>query len=257
MTSWLMPAGARLRILSQAAHRNHLISALNEQGSPCLTFDWDPKHPDLSGLPRVEGPHVVYGGYEMLMRVQEERPDLRSGVFCDPRAHGHDVVTDHIGDLSLNASARILSREEVLDELSRGTSLFLRPVQGDKAFNGHVVRPGVPFGSLPEGLMVAGPVLEIVAEYRFIVVDGVPVTGSQYRRDGRMDVRIDACPKCREEARRAARIYSPLRVFTCDVAETPRGPKVVEYNSFSSSGLYACDGRLIVQHVNSVVMESR
>lgn len=211
---------------------------------------------DLSVIPRISGPCVLYGGHEMLARVQEHRPDLRSGLFWDPDAHGHDVVTSYLGELSLNASARILSRDAVLDELTQGAPLFLRPVRGDKSFNGHVARPGDPLHSVPEGRMVAGPVFEITAEYRFIVVDGVPVTGSQYRRDGRLDVRIDVCPNCQDAARRAAQIYSPLRVFTCDVAETPKGPKIVEYNSFSASGLYACDGRSIVRHVSSVVLEA-
>jgi hypothetical protein len=76
------------------------------------------------------------------------------------------------------------------------------------------------------------------------------VTKSQYRWD-KLDIRIDTLPECDRLAEQVAEHkWQADRVYVCDIAQTDEGPKIIELNAFSSSGLYACDTRAIVKGVS-------
>ena len=101
---------------------------------------------------------------------------------------------------------------------------------------------------------------DIISEHRFFIVNGEVVAGSTYRYDGVLDVRSDYPERAKEFANRMAKIYSPLNVFTLDVAMTgdlkaldninDALPKLIEVNGFSSAGLYACNLETIVKSVS-------
>ena len=47
--------------------------------------------------------------------------------------------------------------------------------------------------------------------------------------------------------------FQPAPVFVIDVAETDSGEKIIEYNTFNSSGFYFCDVGQIIDSVNAFV----
>lgn len=259
MLTWIMPHGAHDLLASVRTGPRNLLSAIAAAGNPLFLLPWNKHAPDLSVIPPQRSPFVLYGGHSFLQYAQDTRPDLAPGVFCSPEKHAHDAVCGALGDMALNADAVPGNRDAVLARVSADQAVFVRPVLGNKAFSGTLIRAGeaAKAAALPDVPMVIGTPRDIVAEYRFIILDGEVITGSQYIRDGRIDVRVDFAPDCAEFAEVAAALYAPDRIFTCDVAETPDGPKVVEYNSFSSSGLYACDGREIVRAVRTLIYDTQ
>lgn len=242
----IMTRGALSR-LEAVRHRSRLTDALRSSPHVLTVVSWSEGEP-APDLGRTSDSAFLYGGHRFLDAVLEARPDLAPGIFLDPDATGHGAVTAALGGLCLNADARVAPLRDAMTRIAAGERLFLRPQRGDKSFAGGVFTSGdlhrMP--TLPDEI-VTGEVAGIVAEYRFVVADGEVITGSQYRRGGRMDVRIDTDPDAKALAQRAASLYAPLRMFICDVAETPQGFRVVEYNSFSAAGLYACDGTAIMR----------
>jgi hypothetical protein len=105
----------------------------------------------------------------------------------------------------------------------------------------------------PEMICVVAKPRSIEAEFRFVIADRQVVAGSQYRWEDRLDVRLDVLPICRELAQEVAqREWQADRCYTCDVAllDGRSKARIVELNTFSSSGLYACDTEAVVDAVS-------
>lgn len=54
-------------------------------------------------------------------------------------------------------------------------------------------------------------------------------------------------------AKSYAQLYQPHDIFTMDLAETPEGVKIVEYNCWNGSGLYHCDKVLLFSCVQDFI----
>ena len=89
-----------------------------------------------------------------------------------------------------------------------------------------------------------------------MIADGKVIAGSEYRWDGKLDIRRDWPQECWDLADQVAK--HPWQVdiaYTCDVALTNSGPKIVELNGFSCAGLYACDLNLVVKGVSDAALK--
>lgn len=183
----------------------------------------------------------------------------RRGIEDFSFATCHAVFGEHM----LNHAARVLPFKDALDhDLD---PFFLRPTDDGKSFSGTVMdRAGFAewqakiahadstWTITPDTPVVVGPVLEIITETRFIVVEGEVVTGSEYKRGGR--VRYDASvePHVLAYARERARDWTPDRVCVMDIADTPAGLRIVEFNNFNSAGWYASDVSRIIQAIEGL-----
>jgi hypothetical protein len=149
---------------------------------------------------------------------------------------------------------------------------FLRPVSDSKQFAGEVMtweqfeifRNGVRLVENDDGVtltlkdvVVMAPCKEILAEYRFFVIDGEVVTGSQYKIGDQVksssDVPRDIYGYAVEQVAR----WQPNRAFAIDIAQTDQGLKIIELNSANSAGFYACDIGKIVDAVERLGLSVR
>ena len=89
-------------------------------------------------------------------------------------------------------------------------------------------------------MVAISKVKKIKAEYRFFILDGKVISGSQYRRDSILDKRVDVMPGALELAQKVASLPQQIDVYyTCDIAELENGDfEVLEINAGSCSGLY-------------------
>lgn len=92
----------------------------------------------------------------------------------------------------------------------------------------------------------------ILTETRFVVVDGEVITGSLYRRGRTVIYSREIEPHISAYARFRAAGWTPDRVCVMDVADTPDGPRIIEFNNFNSAGWYACDVTKIVQAIDAL-----
>lgn len=256
VVTWVINRSSAERMAALRTGRENLVDAVLRLGDRLILSEDDGSVPDAH-LVSDDDPVILHGGHRLLEWVIERYPHLERGAYHGPEVLGYVAVSERLGDICLNHGARLVRREDVTRRLLAGERVFARPALCEKAFPGRIWGPDDVETSLawPDLEIVMNDPVAIAAEYRFVIISGEVVTGSQYARSGRLDIRLDTDPACRDLAAEAAGIYAPCDAFICDVAETEDGPKVVEYNSFSAAGLYACDGGEIVRAMGEMVRE--
>lgn len=212
-------------------------------------------------------PVVTYGSHQFVSQI--ERKFASQWVPCSyhrVKNLSYSTYSAYIGDLMMNDDFILLPYAEAKRRLlrDRPDGVFIRPDSVTKSFAGFFIKQkdlDSEFNSLdqiskpdPDMLTVIASPKDIKAEFRFVIVDREVVTGSEYRWDGRLDIRIDVDESCLELAKEVAnREWQPDIAYTCDVAlvdfEGKTEARVIELNAFSCSGLYACDTRKIVQAI--------
>jgi len=135
--------------------------------------------------------------------------------------------------------------------------LFIKPDKGDKLFAGSIwnINEKQEFlnhvqyelqnayrqnEDMNEVMVMINRPKNISAEYRFFILDGKVVTGSQYRRNNILDKRIDVSKKALDLANEVAKLENQIsRFYACDIVELQDGSvEVLEINAGSCSGLY-------------------
>lgn len=244
-----------------------IAEAADELGFPVFQTVYVPgsRVPDPT-IPFGEGCVVTYGTHQFVSQCARHYAGRWSpGAFSRIERLSYSAYAPYIGDLLLNDDFILLPYGEVLRRgfESFGDAYFLKPDAVTKAFTGFVMTRENYHTEVttlrdksavdPAMICVVAKPRAIEAEFRFVIADRKVVTGSQYRWDDRQDVRLDVLPVCEELAWEVARRqWQPDRCYTCDVAliEDRTRARVVELNTFSSSGFYACDTRRIVEAVS-------
>lgn len=142
----------------------------------------------------------------------------------------------------------------VLDKFASG-GIFLRPNSPLKSFTGQVVswtrfdedvnRLGF-YDVEPEHLVIASSMKEISREWRMIIVDGSVVAGSQYKEDTLTQIREEVPIQVWDFAQEVANEHRLDDAYVIDVGSYEGMLKLIEVNSFSSSGWYLADKPSIV-----------
>lgn len=142
----------------------------------------------------------------------------------------------------------------VLDRFASG-GIFLRPNSPLKSFTGQVVswtrfeedvnRLGF-YDVEPEHLVIASSMKEISREWRMIIIDGSVVAGSQYKEDTLTQIREEAPLSVWDFAQKVADEYRLDDAYVIDVGLSLNELKLIEVNSFSSSGWYLADKPILV-----------
>lgn len=217
-------------------------------------------------IPEIDDPVVAYGSVGM--RTLVDRQCWSPGVFSG--SFSCEQYKASLGSLYFNADAEKMRLSEVEAWLRRARRqlFFIRPDGDGKEFPGEVLED-VEFIDWVGRLRSIGYLRDndfdvIVAsskgvgrEWRVIVVDGTVVAGSLYRvlREPRVirDLPSDVVRLVNQAHER----FAPAPVYVVDVVDTRDDLKVLEYNTFNHSGLYACDVGAIIDSVNAYVERTR
>lgn len=229
-------------------------------------------------------PVVAYGSVGFIRQFQRTTWLQRQcpGTYCRSDELRYSKAAAMYGPCMFNDDFVMLPygelRRRILEDLEMGLKpphydehrLFVRPDVVTKTFAGRVFNFDSEEDDVhaldryekidPSELVIIAEPKDIIAEFRHFVVNGVVVAESQYRRDGKLDIRIDVSEQNSDLARQVAAKkvtimeqpvdWQPDTVYVVDTAETVDGPRIIEFNSASCSGLYACDTRAIVRAVN-------
>lgn len=222
---------------------------------------------------RLDGAVLLHGSHEFIRSARNTKhlKDRCPLSYCREDNLRFSTYAAHYGEWMLNDHFIILPYAEVIRRYSDTRhDYFVRPNDVTKEFTGRVINHrdfAHEINSLnklervnPESLIVLARPRQLLGEFRFVIADGEVITGSEYRWDNRLDIRIDVDANCQALAEKVANhIWQPDRVYVCDIAleapcgDTPFSPakaKIVELNSFSCAGLYACDTTKIVKAVS-------
>lgn len=209
---------------------------------------------------------VVYGSHQFNKKLNDGRY-LPGSLGLNNKTEVNSYMSNIPLEWMLNSDgvmttwAQFKQRKDFWFNIFPGERVFVRPNSGFKVFTGTTVSleewdydilgldkcTGV-MGDTP---MMVAPCQEIKGEFRFVIAEGKVIAGSEYRWDNILDIRRDWPEECWELAQRVADLEWQVDIaYVCDVALTPNGAKVVELNSFSCAGLYACDLDLVVEGVS-------
>jgi hypothetical protein len=220
--------------------------------------------------PKLTGPIVVYGsiGVQKLARAEGWAP----GVFTDPETLNYEAYADALGDLLLNVDCTRMPLSAVSAYLAdRPFSMpefFIKPNADTKEFAGTVMTND-EFDAWHKNMMSIGyletddfdvvisPVKKLGCEWRIVVVDGKISDSSIYRQYGIVKPERHIIPEVEEVVMAAHAKFQPAPVYVIDVCQVEIAGdlkyKVIEYNTFNSAGLYACDVKRIIDDINAYV----
>jgi len=145
-------------------------------------------------------------------------------------------------------------------------AIFVRPDRGDKPFTGQLVyaenfakdseRLGFGFSAAVDELIVVAEPRNIAFEWRFVVVEGKVVAGSQYKKDERSSISGDYPQTAFDFATHMASLYNPDIAWVVDVCKTKATDeyRLLEIGCFSCAGLYECDRLAVVDAVSAAAV---
>lgn len=102
-------------------------------------------------------------------------------------------------------------------------------------------------------MLVVSPIERIDQEWRFFIVEGEVVAGSQYKHDGLLRIREPIEGFIWKTARIMAKRWLPHPTIVMDICQLRSGEfKVVEFNCVNSSGFYSADCGAFVDAMEAV-----
>lgn len=252
-----------------------LIREVKSQGMQCEVVNYAPfqsgKYDHYSDDELV----IFYGSLNLASQLQREKPWV-PGPICNFKQlccltyysywGKHLFNKDYIMLPLLELSRR---REEIYKQFGIDDCIFMRPDSGAKTFYGAVypldeldqelkLMDGYAGKPLDEILVVVASPKPISKEWRVVVsAEYGPIAASLYKEDGKL--KIEDCS--------SAEIYAyvndtcglskwhPDKMYTVDVCLSNGELYLLEVNSFSCSGLYACDPKPIVEIASKVAQK--
>ncbi len=219
---------------------------------------------------------IYYGGLELGYMLRREAPWV-PGVYTTLENYDCHYYYPRFGKYLLNQNYAIIPYGElerrmdwIYEHFGIDDTIFIRPDRGNKIFTGKAIYkerfihelPLLGFYKLkPEELCIVCEPRNVRKEWRFLIVDGQIITGSEYRPD---KVCVDVT-SIHDDAQIAYRVaqealrdneYNPDRAWSLDICKTEAGNfYVLEVGCFSSAGLYAMDNARVVEAVSRVALE--
>lgn len=205
---------------------------------------------------------VIFYGSLNLARDLRKKSKWVPGVWGDLNKLKCTTYYNYLGEFLLNSDyimlpyGELLRRKEFLfNNVGNNDALFIRPDSGFKTFTGTVIYKNSYEADVKQlgfydvdaaNIVIVSEPKNIYEEYRMICVDKQIVTGCMYKLNRKEHYSTSIPEEVFEFATKIANKWQPDNCFTIDVCKTDDGYKLVEINSFSSSGFYVCDIEKIV-----------
>ncbi len=214
----------------------------------------------------------VYGSLQFAKRIRKDANDFDGAiinptrVFCNLPQFACNYYYPRLSKFLFNQDHAFLPYGELIDKeewvfstFGVNNCVFMRPSSGFKEFTGQVYEKKYWKGMIelsntqiqPEDLVVIAKPQSISAEYRVIIGPNGPITCSMTHLDRKLYVtKIDSFEKRLYDyvSKVLDRItYEPDPMWVMDIAcDYKDNLSVLEVNSMSCSGFYACDLSKIV-----------
>lgn len=246
-----------------------LCDEIVAQGHNLNLLDYDPIFQRFNLYPTRERDKgvVIYGTIEFTRKFVNEFPDMANGAFGNTsKLETTKIFGFFDPEYLLNGDGVFITWKHYKQRKNQmfdifGDKIFIRPASPNKTFTGTTLtRDNVDFeinsmeqvtSVVDETLILVASAKEIINEFRFVIVNNEIASYSGYSWDNKpVECPSEACISFVKEI--LSKGYEVDLAYTLDVAATPTGFKVVEFNSFSSAGLYNCDVKPIVEKVSAL-----
>lgn len=258
-------------ILDGALLEYHNITGLPDiirsQGHDCFVTKFSPPE-NVPSIPFKLDDCVIFYGSHIFVRAISSVYPFQPGALGLSRSDFATYMSNMPLDWFINSDAvmttwrMFLSKKEQWFDIF-DADIFIRPNSGFKTFAGQVLtRENFDFETnsisqitsvMDETVMVVSSAKSIISEFRFVIANGKVVAHSHYSWDDSFISEVPA--ECLEKANQVAKhTWQPDIAYTCDIALTGDGAKIVELNSFSCAGLYKCSLEDVVREVSKAAL---
>ena len=268
------------KTLLEGTFSENLPNVVIENGFRLITFTGDTNNYDFFDLPgqgwmdEGSGPIIAYGCHRFIKEVYK-LPWL-PGAYPQPGDEEANLnapvyMVKYPSETLLNNNfifvpiLEVIRNPEFFFKIFDTNQLFVKDAIAFKRFSAKVLDRNeiVKYLSLykdthfidDDSMILLSSHKPILSEHRFVIVNSNVVAHSTYRYNDILDIRIDVPQEALDFAQDMAKIWSPAKCYTIDVAMTETGPKILELNSFSCAGLYACDLQKVVLEVSRQARE--
>lgn len=235
-------------------HYNTLVEHLKKQGLEYETIPFRPFTEDLEF--KTTRKDVWCFGSTNLAKVAKKYDWYPGSMYNEN--HNIEVYGKYYGDNMLNSDGIICTIEESIGHLDNGVvpyAFFSRPTFDTKSYSGQLFTHDswkawikeLEDSSLKTQLsnetkVLLAPLKTTQQEIRCWIVDGKPVTISQYKIGSRVNYQNhDNNQEAMIFATNMAKLYCPARAFVLDICLYNDEYKVVEINTMNCSGFYDGD----------------
>jgi hypothetical protein len=240
-----------------ASDQMNFIEALQSTGKRHLLVDYIPFSHEIWPMPKDPSDCIAFGSTNMI-RTLLDSPN-RHWVYSTETLTVDNLLHRWDG-LMLNGGGRMTT----LGELDFAGHAFVRPMDDLKSFAGGVVdvteldewrERVISYSKFSdEDLLTSetkvwvAPTKSIQAEYRFFIVDGIPVAYCRYRKNGILKYVNDVPKDVIDFVQLNIYMQKDLpRGYVLDVARINDTYKIIEINCINSAGLYSCDVNSIIR----------
>lgn len=246
-----------------------LVGEVRHQGMECRIVRYNDV---LSGKADLYGTDecVIVHGSIRLARYLRRRTPWIPGAWCSFDNYECSTYFAHWGKHLFNGIYTIVPVGEMrrleshlfawFEQMKFPEQIFVRPNSGAKPFAGQVVqrKDWGEFCDMAAEVMESHSLLvvssvkgDLSAEYRFVVASGQVIAATQYLEKGEPY----SSPRVNDYARAlaveiAASEFQPDPMYTLDIGErwySCSNVYLIEANSFSCAGLYACNPKPIIE----------
>jgi hypothetical protein len=250
-----------------------LMDEIVEQGMDLVTTKYSPFESGTYDLFNDDDCVVFYGTLNLGRQLQREKPWI-PGVYCNFKKLCCHTYYPYWGKYLLNNDYMMLpmleilrKRDFVFNTFGKRECIFVRPDSGAKPITGQILefenldKEFKMFGDyagndLDQIVAVISSPKKIEIEWRFVVVDKKVITGSQYKKNNKLDINPFFDVEASELADKIAKEeWQPDKAYTLDICKAHGEYYLLEANSFSCSGLYELDPKPIVKEVSRVALE--
>lgn len=255
--------------LTHESSYDELIKEIKRQNLSLKTITKGYNHSDLDEFRDGKSPVIFLGSIEMTEIIKEQLLPICSPVaFCTVENYLCSRYMSHFGKYLFNDRYAMVSLSELQRQkffyygvFGKEALLFIRPDSGQKPFQAQLVdlldidRFVEYRGDQKHQIVIISSPKNIRGEWRFVVTkDQEIIAMSTYRYQGQITKIPSAPDGATTLVKELLNVgYYPDPVFCMDIAEDNDGNYwLLEINSFSSAGLYACNKERIVTRVSEI-----
>jgi len=257
--------------------RHRLVAEVRRQGMRCEVLKYKPFESGVYDcFSNDHNQCVIFQGSLNLGRQLRREKKWIPGVWCDLKAFQCTSYYPDFGQYLFNQDyimlpLREVGRRKVSLFSQHGDQFFIRPNSGFKTYTGQIVTQKgfdkdyewmLEFSD-DDAIAVISPVkYAIDMEWRFIICDRRVITGSTYKKENNQIIHLPYSTD-REDDVRAFELaesiakveWQPESIYSADIVQYRNGLCLMELNSFSCSGLYACDLKTVVQEATALAIK--
>lgn len=215
-------------------------------------------------LPRVFTDYVVLRGpIKFVGMMYRKYPLINFMTHFKQGFHCTEYLSNFPKEWFLNSDCKFttfgLLRQSKVEK-----PYFIRPNSPYKTFTGFTLTPenfNIEMNSLEKisrlsnyEIILMSDNKTIDSEFRYVICNKEIIGYSEYRWDGVLDIRRDTLPECLELAETVAKHHTQIDdIYVVDIGMVDGKAKVIEFNSFCSSGLYAIDQSLMIDKIEEYI----